>query len=76
MVIEGIFVKASYDHEHQRRGQTRVTVEVMMDDNELTKLQNGLINRRMDAIQMVINSSVPEEKPVAADTPKTTIESW
>jgi hypothetical protein len=74
MVIEGQFIKARYDAE-AGRNNNRVTVELHLSDSELVKLQNGLANRRMDMVQMVINSSAVA---VAGpnDTPTTSTESW
>lgn len=74
MVIEGEFVRARYEPEADRL-QNRVTLELRLSDEELVKLQNGLAARRMDTIQMVINSSaVAVADP--NDTPSTSTESW
>lgn len=73
MVVEGHFTRASY--ERYGRGRNVVTVTMELDDAELFKLQNGLAGRRMDKVQMVINSSaVVAANP--GDTPTTSVESW
>lgn len=75
MVIEGEFVMAVYGSE-EGRNVNRVEVRLRLSDAELTKLQNGLANRRMDTIQMVINSSAEVAVADPNDTPATSAESW
>jgi hypothetical protein len=73
MVIEGNFSHA--DFTLVGNSSTLVRLELMLTNEETVKLQNALMNRRMDQMQMVINSAPPEAAP-ATDTPKTTSESW
>lgn len=73
MVIEGLFERAVYGPAKNNR--TSVTVHMELNNAELAKLQSGLACRRMDLIQMVINSSaVVAVNP--GDTPTTSTESW
>ncbi len=74
MVVEGQFISAEYDA--AKRTGTVVTVKMTLDHAELLKLQNGLMSRRMDTIQMVINSAAVAVADTK-DTPSTpTTESW
>jgi hypothetical protein len=75
MVIEGVFTRAEYEASSSLT--TNVTLKLGMTYVEAQKLQNALMNRRSDEIQMVIRSWVPEpeiEQPL--DKPSTTQESW
>lgn len=73
MVIEGVFSRADYTALGNH--STLVKMELMMTNTQLNKLQNALMNRRRNEIQLVVNSA---EVDVADtdDTPKTTTESW
>ena len=75
MVIEGSFSRAEYTLVGQEHAL--VKMELMLTNEETIKLQNALMNRRMDQIQFVVNSVPPSwESESPADTPKTTSESW
>ena len=73
MVIEGSFERTDYTLVGNER--TLVKLELMLTSEETLKLQNALMNRRMDQIQLVINSA-PQEVESTTDTPKTSSESW
>jgi hypothetical protein len=73
MVIEGSFERTDYTLVGNER--TLVKLELMLTSEETLKLQNALMNRRMDQIQLVVNSA-PQEVESPTDTPKTTSESW
>lgn len=73
MVIEGSFERTDYTLVGNER--TLVKLELMLTNEETLKLQNALMNRRMDQIQLVINSA-PQEVESTTDTPKTSSESW
>jgi hypothetical protein len=73
MVIEGQFSRAEYTLVGQENAL--VKMELMLTNEEAVKLQNALMNRRMDQIQFVVNSA-PAEVDSPTDTPKTTSESW
>jgi len=75
MVIEGIFHRARYA-EAFGEADENVILEIYMTKAERENLQNALMNRRMDVIQMVINSAAVAKTPTTTDTPNTTIESW
>jgi hypothetical protein len=75
MVIEGIFHRARYADAFGE-AQENVILELYMTSAEKENLQNALMNRRMDTIQMVINTAAVEQKPATPDTPSTTSESW
>lgn len=73
MVIEGVFNRSSYEHDGGPWVTTTLVLHLKTD--EALKLQNALMNRRMDQVQLVVNSARQEvESPT--DTPKTTTESW
>lgn len=75
MVIEGNFSRAEYTLVGQE--SALVKMELMLTLEETVKLQNALMNRRMDQIQFVVNSAPPSwESETPHDTPKTTTESW
>ena len=75
MVIEGNFSRAEYTLVGQE--SALVKMELMLTNEEAVKLQNALMNRRMDQIQFVVNSATPSwESESPADIPKTNLESW
>lgn len=85
MVINGHFSIASYEYlssgNSTKPGMARVMIESYMEMQEVTKLQNALINRRGDLMQINIDTAATEETPeiVSApttDKPSTETESW
>lgn len=72
-MIEGSFSRAEYTL--VGNDKTLVKMELVLTNEEVTNLQNALMNRRMDQIQLVVNSA-PQEVESPTDTPKTTSESW